>query len=50
MGGQFISLGLAAPEVAPRLDLSKFPRPFANKVEGVPHRDIERDVVLEDPA
>ena len=41
---------LAAPEVPPRLNLSQFPRPFANKVEGVPYRDIERDIVLEDPA
>jgi len=42
-------LGLAAPEVPPRLDLSKFHRPFANEVEGVSYRDIERNVVLEDP-
>ena len=43
-------LGLAAPEIPPRLDFSKFHRPFANEVEGVPYRDIERNVVLEDPA
>ena len=49
-GDSSFILGLAAPEVPPCLHLSQFYRPFANKVEGVPYGDIERNVVLEDPA
>lgn len=50
VGGSSLIPGLAAPEIPPRLDLSQFYRPFANEVEGVPYGDIERNVVLKDPA